>query len=94
MWSRNGRELFYRSANEFLVSDVGASPAGTAFTFSKPRALFRYAGYLFAATRSYDISLDGRRFLMVKTGIRQVAPTSITVVTNWFDEVRARVTGK
>jgi Tol biopolymer transport system component len=94
MWSRNSRELFYRSASEFLVADIAAGSAATAFTFSKPRVLFPYAGYLFAAARTYDISPDGRRFLMVKTGVRQVAPTSITIVTHWFDEVRARVTGK
>jgi Tol biopolymer transport system component len=93
MWSRNSRELFYRSANEFLVSNIAVRPAGAAFAFTKPKALFPF-GYLFAGTRTYDISADGRKFLMVKPSVKQVAPTTITVVTNWFDEVRARVTGK
>jgi Tol biopolymer transport system component len=93
MWSRNSRELFYRSANEFLVADVAAGPVGAAFAFNKPRALFPF-GYLFAGTRTYDISPDGRKFLMVKPSVKQVAPTTITVVTNWFDEVRTRVAGK
>jgi hypothetical protein len=35
------------------IAEVPVSPAGAAFSFSKPRALFPFAGYQFAATRTF-----------------------------------------
>jgi hypothetical protein len=40
--------------------------------------------------RSYDASRDGERFLMVRPAGGQPLPR-ISVVLNWFDELRAKV---
>lgn len=47
--------------------------------------------YLTGAIRAYDISPDGRRFLMVKIAPDTAPPPQITIVSHWFDELRARV---
>jgi hypothetical protein len=43
--------------------------------------------------RTYDVSPDGRRFLMVKQGgVDQTpAPPQIVVVRNWLEELRRLV---
>jgi hypothetical protein len=42
------------------------------------------------AGRTYDVSPDGRRFLMIKEGSNDpnVAPPTINVVLNWLDELK------
>jgi hypothetical protein len=42
----------------------------------------------------YDVSLDGRRFLMIKesrTSDEPAASARIIFVQNWFEELKARV---
>jgi hypothetical protein len=40
-------------------------------------------------TRCWDISLDGRSFLMVKFDPRRDAPaTEMIIVKNWFEELK------
>jgi hypothetical protein len=43
--------------------------------------------------RDYDVMPDGSRFVFVRT-IRQVPRQSFTVVTNWFQELRARTAAR
>ena len=39
------------------------------------------------AGRTYDVSHDGRRFLMIRQAAANVAPPSVIVVQNWFTEL-------
>ena len=44
--------------------------------------------------RTYDVSPDGQRFLMIKAGggsDQAAAPPSIIVVQNWFEELKRLV---
>ena len=44
--------------------------------------------------RYYDVSSDGQRFLVIGSGASAdagVAGAEITVVLNWFEELKARV---
>jgi hypothetical protein len=44
------------------------------------------------SSRNYDVSADGKRFLMVKQArATQAAAPQIIVVQNWFEELNARV---
>ena len=59
----------------------------------QPRALFKGR---FDSTRvgppNYDVSRDGRRFLMVDLGEEDDAePLQINVVLNWFEELKRLV---
>ena len=88
VWSANGRELFYRADDTMMAVAVEQSPS---LSFGKPRPLF--AGiFLFGDTegQEFDVSRDGRRFLMLKPQIARVA-APLQVVVNWFDEVRRLV---
>jgi hypothetical protein len=99
LWSRDGRELFYRTSyqereNRAFAVDVQTGPA---FSAGKPRLLFTAQGYSgMSPIRTWDISPDGRRFLVVKMEERESRPvTELVLVQNWFEELKRLVpTGK
>ena len=90
LWARNGKQLFYRQGNQMWVVDVRTDGG---FAPSKPRLLFDKPGY--ASTfplRTYDLSLDSQRFLMVKIEQRKPTPvTEMILVQNWFEELKRLV---
>jgi len=94
LWSRDGRQLFYRLRDEVWAVDVRKDDD---FSPSKPRLLFKNpsAGDSGAGYRTYDISSDGR-FLMVKSEPQKPQPlTEMVLVQNWFEELKRLVpTGK
>ena len=91
-WARNGRELFYIDAAATLMS-VSVQTTGSTFTAGNPARVFdtKYAWPL--PFRTYDVSPDGQRFLMIKDGPtdEKATPASIVVVERWFEELRQRV---
>jgi Tol biopolymer transport system component len=90
VWNPNGRELFYRSGNKMIAVDIATQPS---FAAGKPKVLFegQYEPTVFTNT-NYDVSPDGKRFLMLKsTEQAQAAPSQINVVLNWFEELKRRV---
>jgi serine/threonine-protein kinase len=89
LWGRNGKQLFYRSTDWGQVWVVDVRTDG-GFSASKPRLLFKAPG-LGGGTpiRTWDLSLDGQRFLMVK--LEEAKPTPVTelvLVQNWFEELQ------
>ncbi|MEO8139416.1 MAG: protein kinase [Gemmatimonadota bacterium] len=89
LWSRNGRELFYRNASgDMYAVTVGAGPQ---FEHSAPRLLFSRPGLVLQEFyRSYDVHPDGKRFLMLSSGDAQ--SRSLQVIFNWRPELQQ--TGK
>jgi serine/threonine-protein kinase len=93
LWSRDGRELFFFApTGELMGVQVGAGPAWTA---SAPRQIL-HAGYSrgnFAAASTYDISPDGKRFLMIKRveDKGESDPVTLVVVQNWFEDLKRLV---
>jgi eukaryotic-like serine/threonine-protein kinase len=94
LWARNSRELFYVSPDQRLMAvpvDADAS-----FHFGKSQPLFDgrdNINPLGPLAMNFDISLDGKRFLMVKYQTPAGAPTFV-VVENWFEELKRRVPPK
>ncbi|MGA2260704.1 MAG: protein kinase [Acidobacteriota bacterium] len=90
LWARNGKQLFYRWRNQVWVADVQTDGG---FSTSKPRLLFEKPGYLYGdPIRTYDLSFDGQRFLMVKLEQRKPTPvTEMILVQNWFEELKQKV---
>ena len=84
-WPRDAKELFYVEARQIM-----AVPASTRPTFSSgtPAALFTKRN-LGAFNPQYDVSPDGKRFL-VTDGVVDEKPLAIHVVHNWFEEFRDR----
>ena len=89
-WNPKGRELFYRSGNKMMAVEV--TTQGT-FSAGKPKMLFEGPYQLTPLTATnYDVSPDGQRFLMLKPSeSAEAAPTQITVVLNWFEELKQKV---
>jgi serine/threonine-protein kinase len=85
VWSRNGRELYYRDGNRMMSVALTAEPALIA---ERPRLLFE-GSYLRSDTggAGYDVAADGR-FLMVQPLEPEHAVTAINVVLNWSDDLR------
>jgi eukaryotic-like serine/threonine-protein kinase len=92
-WNPNGREVFYQRGDGAMMALTVDSPSGSsAFSVSTPKVLFTGQYYAVQAGRSYDVSPDGRRFLMLKSNTSQaVAPTQLWVVQNWFQELERLV---
>jgi serine/threonine-protein kinase len=88
LWARNGKELFYVDADGALVS-VPVEARGVVWRAGTPAKLFD--GYVNTGTsgRTYDVSPDGQRFLMIKAGTDAGAATlGIIVVQHWDQELR------
>jgi len=82
LWAPDGRELFYREGHKLMVVAV---PPGAVPDPKAPELLFegRYHKNLLGfQNANYDVSPDGRRFVMVRTK-DLVMPTVIHVVLNW-----------
>jgi eukaryotic-like serine/threonine-protein kinase len=91
-WAHDG-EIFYRSGDKMMVVQTTLK---SSFSADKPNVLFegRYVPTL-ATKANYDVTPDGKRFLMVKASEQDTSATQINVVLNWFEELKQRVpTGK
>jgi serine/threonine-protein kinase len=87
-WARDGRELFFKSGGNLVAVDV---PPGLAFAPGLPRVLFPVGAYRIARNRQqYDVSPDGRRFVMIRD-VGGRADAEIVYVENWFEELKAKV---
>jgi len=88
---KNGRELFYIAPNNAFMA-VPVLPSTTSFARENPIKLFDAPYYYSAANRTYDVSPDGQRFLMIKDKAAEDAskstPSSAVVVLNWFEELK------
>ena len=86
-WSRDGRELFYRgwlhgSGNLGMLS-VPVAGQGR-FLAGVPRPLFEEPQRpLPAGGASYDVSLDGRHFIMIRDETIAAGP-QVRIVPQWF----------
>jgi serine/threonine-protein kinase len=85
-WSPVSNELFYRNDRKWMVVSYSTNPK---FSAELPRVLFE-GDYINVPGRSYDVSPDGRRFLLLKSSEEPLRQTRLNVVTNWFEEVKRK----
>jgi serine/threonine-protein kinase len=98
-WSRSGRELFYLDRDGLLTSVAIPAATGATFSAGTPvkilnRTYYAGASLLGLDLRAYDISPDGQRFLMIKEpeSVPLVTQSSsMILVLNWVDELKARL---
>jgi serine/threonine-protein kinase len=91
VWSRNGRELFYRNGDKMMAVDI---MPGQSFKAGSPHLLFEGQFARRPGTdgeANYDISPDGQRFLMIKAADAPQTVAQLHVVLNWFRELQERV---
>jgi serine/threonine-protein kinase len=92
-WARSGRELFYLDATNTLTA-VPVQTSGATFRAGRPAKLFDAKYSTPFPVRSYDVSADGKRFLMLKdsaTGDPNATPVSMILVEHWFEELKRLV---
>jgi serine/threonine-protein kinase len=87
-WSRSGRELFYRDGDRMMIVDTDTE---NIFAAGKPRTAFE--GHFVASNFpligiAYDVSPDGRRFLMIRETSPANPVAQINVVLNWQEELK------
>ena len=80
-WSADGRRLFFLSADRLMAVDV---VPGATFRASPPRPV---ASQL-EGVHAFAVAPDGTFFAIVGDVPGPTPAHAITVVTNWFDEVR------
>jgi serine/threonine-protein kinase len=88
VWSRDGKELFYRQGDRLYVV---ALDAGESLRPGEPQLLFedrfeRNPG----PNPNYDVAPDGSRFLMIRRE-EQKDPTLFRVVLGWTNELMERI---
>jgi hypothetical protein len=92
LWSRDGRELFYVSPTGALMR-VGVERAAS-WAATTPTMLLKDGSVMTPENnlgRTYDISPDGQRFLMVKPVNASNAPPPQLIVVQHFDEELKRL---
>jgi serine/threonine-protein kinase len=88
LWSPDGRELFYRNEDAVMVVSVIKDPT---FSLETPKILFRGRYFSPGTTvgTSWDISPDGKRFLMTKINESTGSTIQrINIVLNWLEELK------
>jgi eukaryotic-like serine/threonine-protein kinase len=94
VWARSGQELFYVAPDGGLMA-VRAEPRGPKWSSGSPAKVVE-GPYLTRSLRdkpTYDVSTDGKSFLMVKQPANQASP-QIVVVQNWQEELKRQVPTK
>jgi len=80
-WSRDGKELFYVTGDAVVAVAIRPDES-----FGAPRRLFDRSNFLLPAFfKSYDVSPDGKRFLMIRQDPGSV-PRQLNVILNWSAE--------
>ena len=87
MWNPAASEIVYRLGTKLFAVDVTLSPD---FRAGVPRLLFE-GPYASIPGFDWDISPDGKEFLLLENKDVLKPVTTLTVVTNFFDELRRRV---
>lgn len=84
-WSVNGKELYYRIGDKMMAASVVTQPT---FSTGRPRLLFQGSFLLGGAVNDYDLTPDGREFLMLRDDSPHRGLTEYQVVLNWFQELK------
>lgn len=91
VWSRNGKELFYRVGTKTVVVAVTTTATEVRIGPQTVVSESQYALGPAIALANYDVSADGQRLVMVKDELRA---NSVKVVLNLFEEPKATVPAK
>lgn len=100
IWSRDGRELFYRNGDAVMAVSVRTKPS---LILEMPKTLF-HGTYVYSDLTSvnshlssWDISPDGKRFLILKESPAASASGGarrINIALNWLEELKNRAPAK
>jgi Tol biopolymer transport system component len=94
VWKRTGGELFYRDGDSLMAVPVSPGPS---FANGRPRELWKghyspgmssSCGQPGLTSSNYDVTADGKRFLMIKDEDQDSASSrQVVVMLGWADEL-------
>ena len=91
LWARSGKELFYLAPDGALLR-VPVEASGATWNAGTPTKLLEgaIAHGIVNTGRTFDVSPDGQRFLMIKApgADATAAPPSLIVVQHWDEELK------
>jgi serine/threonine-protein kinase len=99
VWRRSGGELYYREGFGRRMMVVSVDTSGREIRVSRPGMLFEGSYYTGTgascemggpSAANYDVTPDGRRFLMVRDPTASVSGKQVVVVLNWAEELKAK----
>jgi len=93
-WARSGMELFFLGADERLMVVPVALDAHAPLSGTVPARVLERRYVNGAPGRTYDVSPDGQRFLMVSaggSGEGAGAAGELVFIVNWFEELKRLV---
>ncbi len=80
-WSRDGRELYYRTGDSLMAATVSLTPT---FAVTGRRALFTDPFLRATNSHEYDPAPDGQHFVMIRGGATQ---STLIVLQNVFERL-------
>jgi len=94
-WSRDGKELFYVSPDLTLMA-VSVTTTGSSLEVGAATPLFKAPidRTTLGNGRSYDVAADGRFLVNVSSSASTPSSSPITVILNWNEELKQRVSTK
>lgn len=93
VWSRNGRELFYRTDDQRIMV-VTYTAKGDVFVPDKPRVWFDKRVFVDVLGRNLDLAPDGKRFVTLtpaESADEQKTQNHVIFLENFSDELRRRL---
>ena len=90
LWSSDGREIFYRRADDLAIASVRISVT-PAFTAAQPEVLFEDAGYL-SEGKGWSVDAAGR-FLMIKADPLPPRALDLVLVQHWSEQLQRTLPG-
>jgi serine/threonine-protein kinase len=94
LFSRDGREVFYRNGDTMMVVQVStaggfkAGPPVQLWVGHYSYGMSSSCGPPGVSSANYDVTADGKRFLMIKDSGQDAGSTSIVVALHWAEELK------
>ena len=87
VWARSRKQLFYRESGNIMGVDVTTQPV---FSASTPRVIVPVAvtAPLSNGLENFDVTPDGKHFLVHQQSIEAGQSLQINVVLNWIEQLR------
>ena len=90
LWSRDGTELFFVNDGALWAVPVETE---SEFRSGAPAQVTSRGFYFGSFERTYDVSPDGRRFVVIEVGdtVDETEGHDVVMVENWFEELKRLV---
>ena len=87
VWSRDGRELFYRAGDDLMTVQVQSTDP---LVLGDRKKLIDVSAFEPGYFHDFDVSADGQKFLFIRAE-PQSRPTRLDLILNWLPELERTV---